>query len=434
MATKKITRTVKNKPEKLQKAFVDSINPYIPEMGKPIYPSSNRGDDVSMRGEVFNDLTVGMEDINDAVMYYFKEIIKPYVIEDGSKVNVPVYYANPERWKASQADGKYRDKEGKVIFPVILLNRTNMEKIRTIGNKLDGNTVHNYAIFEKRFSTKNYYDNFCVLNNRVPVKEYLKVAIPDYYKIRYACSIFVNYVQDLDRIIEAVGQYSYSYWGKDGKFKFMAAIDSFDSRTEISQGSDRITICNFDIILNGYLTPKDINKQLATNNKVLSKAQVIFTAEIQDIEKNNNMAICQKRKQASFNIFPEKVIVQTTGGGGGSFDPNIIAYLNTNIARISVQNTAPDTAYFINVNILQPPINSGLPITTVRDFTFFINGQFVPNSLVTLSEGTNNTVTAIFNTTLLGYTIAPDDEVVAIGKFVVTGDRAFDNGFSLGFQ
>jgi hypothetical protein len=424
-------KTIRNTPKKIQQITAENTTPYLPERGAPEYPNTNRGHDVSMRGEVFNDLTVGIEDINDAVLYYFNQVIRPYVIEDGSKVNVPVYYANPERWKASQSDGMYRDTEGKIIFPVIVVNRTNIEKVRTIGNKLDGNEIHNYAVYEKRYSAKNHYDNFCVLTNRIPVKEYLNVAIPDYYRMTYACSIYTSFVQDLDRIIEAIGQYSYSYWGKEGKFKFMAMIDSFNSRTEITQGNDRVIVSNFDLTLNGYITPKDINKHMATRSKFLSKSQIIFTAEVQDTEQQLEQAMKCKRKQASFNIFPEKVTI--TGGGTGNIDMNLITYLNTNKGRIASTVTAPNVATFINTKILQPPSNSGLPLTTSQDFRFFINGQYVPSFYVTLTENAQ-TVTAVFNTAAIGYTLEADDEVVGIGKFYTLSNRGFSDGFDLGFN
>jgi hypothetical protein len=36
-------------------------------------------------------------DIDAAVMYYFQEVIKPTVVDNGEQIKVPVMYANPER-------------------------------------------------------------------------------------------------------------------------------------------------------------------------------------------------------------------------------------------------------------------------------------------------------------------------------------------------
>lgn len=408
----KAKKTIKNKPKKIEQITNENTVPYLEEYGKPIYPPTNRAHELSMKGEKMTDMSVGLEDINEAVMYYFKDVIRPYVMENGTKVNVPLEYANPERWKASQRDGMYRDKDGKMLLPVIVLNRTNIDKVRNIGNKLDGNTVNNYATFEKRYSKKNQYDNFAVVTNRIPVKELYNVVIPDYYKITYACSIYVNFIQDMDRIIEAIGQYSYSYWGREGKFKFMAMIESFPTRTEISQGSDRVIICNFDLTLNGYITPKDINAFLATRPKSLTKAQLIFTAEIQDSVEKFNIAMKQKRTQPSFNIFPEKV--QLIGGGGGSLA--VTSYLNTNILKKADIITVPNVAIFSNSALLQPPDGFGIPPTNVNSFNYFINGQFIPPSVITLVESGGN-VQLTFNISQLGYLLETDDEIVAVGKW-----------------
>jgi hypothetical protein len=267
-------------------------------------------------------------------------------------------------------------------------------------------------VFEKRYSKKNFYDNFSVITNRIPAKEYYNVVIPDYYRITYACSIYVNFIQDLDRIIEAIGQYSYSYWGREGKFKFMAMIDSFPTRTEISQGNDRVIICNFDLTLNGYITPKDINRFIASSPKSISRAQVIFTAEIQDSVEQMNISMKQKRTQPSFNIFPEKV--QLIGNGLDS--SQLTTYLNTNILKKADIVTAPNIAIFSNSALLQPPAGYGLPATDVNSFNYFINGQFVPPSVITLIESGGD-VQLTFNTSLLGYLLENDDEIVAVGKW-----------------
>lgn len=407
-------KTIKNKPKTIEQVTNENTHPYNDLYPKPIFPESNRGNDVSMRGEEYTDNTVGLEDINEAVMFYFKDVIKPYVIEDGTKTNVPVFYANPERWKASQRDGMYRDKEGKVLFPVILVNRTNIDKVRTLGNKLDGNKIHNYAIFEKKYSKKNHYDNFAAVTNRIPVREFVNVIIPDYYKVTYACSIYVNFIADMDRIIEAIGQYSYSYWGREGKFKFMAMIDNFPTRTEISQGNDRVIVCNFDLVLNGYITPKDINKHIASTPKFLSKSQVIFTAEIQDSIESMNISMKQKSKQASFNIFPEKVVLE--GSQGSTISAEVVEYLNLNVTKKADVVTAPNFALFNNTSIKIPPNGSGIPTSTVLDFRFFINGQYIPSNLVTLTQVGSNLL-ATFSVNDIGYELESDDEVIAIGKF-----------------
>ena len=51
------------------------------------------------------------------------------------------------------------------------------------------------------------------------------------------------------------------------------------------------------------------------------------------------------------------------------------------------------------------------------NFTYYINGQNIPSSYVTLLESAGNVILT-FNTTSIGYALVPTDEVTAIGKFV----------------
>ena len=119
---------------------------------RPSFPTSNRGNDVSTKGDRVKDISIGLEDIDGAILYYFENIIKPTVIQNGQRIAVPIIYSNQELWKAIQADGYYRDANSKIMAPLITFKRDNIEKNRNLGNKLDGNKVHLYQVFEKKYT------------------------------------------------------------------------------------------------------------------------------------------------------------------------------------------------------------------------------------------------------------------------------------------
>jgi hypothetical protein len=198
-------KAVKNIPKTQEETTNDSIFPQIPSLGKPSLNLPKRGNDVSMRGEEIKEISVGIEDIDSALFYYFNNVIKPIVINEGTTQAIPIVYADSERWNSAQKEGQYRDKEGKMLFPVITIKRDSLEKNRTVGNKLDGNKTHLYQVYEKKYTRKNQYDNFAILMNRVPVKEFYNVVIPDYYTITYSCAIYVSFMEDMNKIIESIG-------------------------------------------------------------------------------------------------------------------------------------------------------------------------------------------------------------------------------------
>ena len=131
-----------NQSEVTQKLLND---PYLANQGKPISQTvfdHNRGTDYSMKDDTVKDISVGLGDIDEAIMYYFNSVIKPNVVQNGQQINVPVLYGSSERWKSVQADGFYRDHHGKLMVPLIMFKRESIEKNRSLGNKLDGNTAH----------------------------------------------------------------------------------------------------------------------------------------------------------------------------------------------------------------------------------------------------------------------------------------------------
>ena len=223
---------------------------------------------------------VGLRDIDEAIFYYFNNVIKPSVITNGAQKNVPVLYGSPERWKAVQSDGFYRDRHGKVQLPLLLLKRDSITKNRSLGNKMDANLPHNYAIYKKKWSKKNQYDRFSILNNRTPINEYQAVVIPDYVNIVYSCMIFTQYIEQMNKIIESINYASDSYWGDPEKFSFRAMIDDFNMVTELNQGSDRTVKTEFNINLLGHIIPNTINTLPQGSLKFYDKSAVLFGLEI----------------------------------------------------------------------------------------------------------------------------------------------------------
>ena len=239
----------------------------------------NRGNDVSRSEDVLDDFKVGIKDIDTAIYYYFNEVIKPNVIQNGKTLNVPVVYGSPERWKAMQNDGYYRDKNGKMQAPLIVFRRETVEKNRNIGNKLDGNNPKNFGVFKQTHSKKNIYDRFSAVNNRIATEEYFAVAIPDYVNITYSCVIFTDYVEQNNKLVEAINFASDSYWGDPSKFHFRAMIDTYTTSTEIVQGSERIVKSNFNINLLGHIVTDTVNALAVNSKKYFSKAAVKVTSE-----------------------------------------------------------------------------------------------------------------------------------------------------------
>lgn len=246
----------------------------------PATAKNYRAEQISVKGDTTKDYTVGIGDIDETIAYYFNNVIKPQVYQNGTQIAVPIIYGNPERWKAVQKDGYYRDKNDAIMAPIIMFRRASMEKSYVVGNKLDANNPQNYAVAGKTYQKGDAYSNFDLLNNRKPVISYQAVVIPDYVTLNYECIIWTYYIEQMNQIVEGVNFASDSYWGDPQRFKFRARIDSFNNNETLNQGEERLIRTSFSIKMYGYIIPSVVNKELVATKKFFSKGKMNFTTEV----------------------------------------------------------------------------------------------------------------------------------------------------------
>jgi hypothetical protein len=274
---------------KTQKEIANSlVTPSDIQQGNPNLSQNNPKDRAlqqSWRGDTTKPYTVGIQDIDEAVFYYFENVIKPTIIQNEESIPVPVLYSSPEKWKSFQRDGYLRDLKGSLMAPLIIFKRNSIEKNRSLANKLDANNPNNYGVFQKVYDSRNAYDSFNVLNNRKPEKQYYAVVAPDYVTVTYSFVVFTYYVEQLNKIVEAINYASDAYWGNPERFKFQARINSFGFQTELNETAERVVRSTFDVTLNGYIIPDNIQKNTNSINKFNNKTKTtIFLETTNNIE------------------------------------------------------------------------------------------------------------------------------------------------------
>ena len=440
----------KNQSEITQAAL---SNAYIASQGRPTSDSiserhQNRALQTTRKTDKVKDISVSLQDIDYAIKYYFDTVIKPNVVQDGQRVSVPIMYGSPERWKSVQADGYYRDGNGKLAVPLIMYKRDNIEKNRNLGNKIDGNLASLFQTFETRYNQRNQYDAFSILNNRIPSKQIYVSVVPDYVTLTYSVSIFTNYVEQNNKIIEAIEFAADSYWGDENRWHFRTMIDSFATTNIINTGEDRAAVTTLTLKVNGYLIPDSINKTLADSHMHYSTAQVVFGLEtVENVnagyKANSQIANSQNQGATSFigggtgdiatfaapSTFMMAQSLESTSFIGDGINvtneyqsytgltPQDLAYISVNITRMANIVTTT-TATFSSASFLQPSSGSQLPPTSADNFTFFANGVNIPSGSITGfgADGMGNLM-LIVNTGTLGYTLVSTDEITATGKF-----------------
>jgi hypothetical protein len=220
-------------------------------------------------------------DLDSAIMYYFTEVIKPTVVDNGETVKVPVMYASPERWFAVQKTGFMRDKKRQLILPAIAFRRTGMSKDETIPlDTMDPEEPKLHWQFERKYTDANRYDNFSVQQGIIPQREFYNVAVPDFMILNYDFIIWTTYIEQMNKLVERINWSEGAYWGEPGKMKFRTSIDSFTDSTEVSD-RERIVRTEFSVTLKGYLIPEAFNELAGphTMQKYLTPKTLTIGAE-----------------------------------------------------------------------------------------------------------------------------------------------------------
>lgn len=404
-------------PKTQRQLSQEQITPYESQGKVPLSQKKSRAEQRSVRGDDVKNLTIGLKDIDEAIVYYFNQVIRPSVIQNGQKLNVPVLYGSPERWASVQKGGFYRDKNGKIQVPLIMFKRDSLEKNRSLGNKLDGNEVNNFIIYQKKYSKRNIYDRFSRLTNRTPSEELYAVVVPDYVTLQYSCVIYTDYVEQMNKLVEAINFASDSYWGDPEKFKFRAMIDSYATTAEVNQGEDRAVRTTFTINLNGYIITDAINKELANMSKFYSKARVDFKLETAGTLEELTARAATAESQAPVRFFDQTINSIGEGTDTSNLTSAEIIFINAKSTAIA-DTKSGQLATFIGKSFLTPP--TGFPSLTVEDFEVYINGRRVPSSQVSSIIETGNNIEVTIDVPGFfeqpGAVLEAEDEVLLVGK------------------
>ena len=103
--------------------------------------------------------------------------------------------------------------------------------------------------------------------------------MPDYVILTYDFIISTYYVEQMNKIVEAMNYASDSYWGNKERFQFRASINNYATSVELVSAGNRLVKTTFQLKLYGYLIPDTIQKELASVKKLSNATQLIFNME-----------------------------------------------------------------------------------------------------------------------------------------------------------
>jgi len=115
----------------MARSFADiqtvSENVVQEDISKRVDAENMRNDD-AVETPAEKPYSVGLYDIDEALGFFFDEVLKPTVVQGGETIPVPAIYGSPERWATMRKQGFFRDGKSKLVLPLIMYRKTNITR------------------------------------------------------------------------------------------------------------------------------------------------------------------------------------------------------------------------------------------------------------------------------------------------------------------
>ena len=381
-------------------------NKPIPRSQRLIF---NRGEKISRNSPGATDdvknISVGIMDMDSAIMYYFNEVIKPEVEINKEKVKVPCIYASPERWNAISKQGFLRDKKKQIIVPLIAFKRTGMSRNDNMPiDKLDANDPKHFYTFQKRYTQQNRFDKFSVQKNLEPGREYYNVSMPDYMNLTYEFTVWTSYIEQMNQIVEKINYSDGAYWGEPGKMKFRTSIESFSDASQID--GEKLIQTTFSVNLYGYILPETFDSKTTTQKYLTPKKLIVRESTEKTIVDNAGQTIDLSSNAAEFGEVTKDIF-------SISVENSLIFNQGTGV---TISNTGVG---FNGSSELTQEISIGQPVETTSNVLF--NQVTASNSIQIGDSSTIYSETGISGSIDVTGSFATTGDLTVQGDTTITG-------------
>jgi len=247
----------------------------------------NRANETRRDNDIIKTPKITIEDVDFAIISYLRDVIKPQVVENGQVIDVPVMYANGEKWAQVQAKGFMRDRKGKIMTPILSIRRgsiTERDTLKSLG--VNKNPSGNDFVFKNSFSTKNRYDKFNVLNNVKKSSEYYLAPVPEFVDITYEFLLWCEYTEQMNSLVEQIMPTNGFAYGTT--FKFPTFLQDVTFETSNATGEDRVVratipaTCKATLLMPFELQQSNFQKRHSIKRVVFGNEQTGFDANVSE--------------------------------------------------------------------------------------------------------------------------------------------------------
>ena len=357
-------------------------------------------------------------DIDYAIKWFIDNEIQPQVKANGELINVPVIFANGEKWDSVRRLGYLRDEKGMLQAPLIMLKRNSLQE-RDQLKKLDINRPANgnHLIYKQKYNKRNRYSDSIFpipINKPIDSSELYIINVPEYVDIEYDMLIWTDFTTQMNDMIEQFMPYGTFAWGNESN-KYRTFIRNISFETVNVIGEDRLVRATLPLTVNGTLMASQEYRETTVQKRFSIKK--LEWAQVIDIETDifSTTIVPQELIDAKQRIISGNSVIVSGGGDGGgtTIDINTLNYL-TQLTEFPGSIVDEETITIDKTAAINPSSNS---TATVNEFDIFINGQYIDKAGYTWTPSDTGIQTIKFNTVILGYSIETTDTIIVKGRW-----------------
>ena len=376
----------------------------------------NRADQVRRDDDIIRTPKRTIYDIDYAVKWYLDNEIQPQITHQKELINVPVIFANGEKWDNVQRLGYIRDEKGMLQSPLIMIKRNGVTEREELKN-LDVNRTNSQSkmTYTNKYNSRNRYEDelFPIPTNQPQSsKEIYLIDIPKYVTVTYDLMIWCDFTTQLNDLIDQILPYNRFAWGNEHN-KFTTIMSDVSFETVNTVGEDRLVRATMPITVYGTLLSGQEFRQ-STIQKMYSIKKVRFDSVI-DVGVNlfETTQVPVSLLRVSQQIFSGGTVVVSGGGSTTPIDSTALTYI-INLTDYFATYVSADTVTISAAAAINPTTND---VATKNEFDVYINGQYIDKSAYTWTPASTSPQTIQFDTGILAYEITATDVIVVNGRW-----------------
>ena len=219
---------------------------------------------------------------------------------------VPVLWLGSERVWQIKKDVRIRDKVGKLVLPLVTINRTSMQKdpnfkgsyqafipenkdykggSEPVGSRIQQDKTQNFQSTVAQTKTQNKQQTFKLEENNLVVRETFNTPSPVYMSITYSITLRTEYQQQMNDLIQpfitTTGQIN-SFVFEDSGHKYEAFIQqdySLNNNTSNLSEEERMFETKIDIKVLGYFSGEGYSRKKPLLARRENQVKIRITGE-----------------------------------------------------------------------------------------------------------------------------------------------------------